>query len=678
MENVIARLKSANARIEQRDEVLREELLGRRDAVDFVQEGLAPTELMVLEGQPVDRTEFELETIVLRTGRPVLAILRNEAQLIFTDPESQVWKQRLQTAAAHLVSAAQAVGRIEVEGHSLAWLGTGWLVAPNVIVTNRHVAGEFGRRKGDGFVFKQAFAGGSMAASIDFLEEFGRTESATFAIEDILHIEDSSGPDLAFLKVTQVAGLNLATPIALSAEPAEEEMVAVIGYPARDSRIPDQPLMDQIFGDVYDKKRLAPGVVTRVEGSSILHDCSTLGGNSGSVVLSLGSGEAVGLHFAGRFLQANFAVASTVVARRLDEVSSRGTGRRPPLPPARKRPEVASPQSPAAGGAGMKVSYVFPLRVTIEVGEPYPDSSASPPAKLPGEADLVDDDEVFTEAVPADYRDREGYQADFLGDGAEVPLPRVTKGASDVLTYSDQGATKRVLPYEHFSVLMSRSRRMCRYSAVNIDGKRSKSKPRVGWRTDPRIPADAQIRKECYGDPPKFSRGHMTRREDPVWGTDGSATKGNADSMHVTNAVPQMQPFNAGIWLELENYALQNARKDDMKISVFTGPFLSSDDPVMFGVMIPLEFWKVIAFIHDETGELCATGYTMSQQDFLSEEEFVFGRHKTNQASIASIEERAGLSFGNLAELDPFEEEERVGGGGELTDLEQIQFVKRR
>ncbi len=167
----------------------------------------------------------------------------------------------------------------------------------------------------------------------------------------------------------------------------------------------------------------------------------------------------------------------------------------------------------------------------------------------------------------------------------------------------------------------------------------------------------------------------MTRREDPVWGPLQSASTANADSMHVTNAVPQMQPFNGGIWLELENYALQNARKDDMRISVFTGPFLTSGDPIRFGVKIPTEFWKVIAFIHDETGQLCATGYTMSQQDFLREEEFVFGRHKTAQRSIASIEQRTGLSFGPLAALDPIEDLEGVGS--ELTDVRQIRFIGR-
>ena len=227
------------------------------------------------------------------------------------------------------------------------------------------------------------------------------------------------------------------------------------------------------------------------------------------------------------------------------------------------------------------------------------------------------------------------------------------KNASEVLTFPWNGATGQELQYQHFSVVMSRTRRLCLFSAVNIDGKNPRRFKRPPWRLDPRIPAAQQIREECYGNEPMFSRGHMTRREDPIWGAEEEAALGNSDSMHVTNTVPQMQPFNAGIWLDLESYALDNAREDDMRISVFTGPFLLDDDPVRYGVRIPRSFWKVIAFIHDRTGKLCATGYTMSQEDFLRDEEFVFGQHKTYQTRIADIERRAGLSFGPLSALDP-------------------------
>jgi endonuclease G len=156
--------------------------------------------------------------------------------------------------------------------------------------------------------------------------------------------------------------------------------------------------------------------------------------------------------------------------------------------------------------------------------------------------------------------------------------------------------------------------------------------------------------------------------------------------MHVTNTTPQMQAFNAPIWLALEDYALQHAREDEMKISVFTGPYFADSDPEMYRVRIPIAFWKVIAFIHDRTGELCATGYEMNQEMTLQpEEEFVFGAFTSPQLGIAtqvpigSIEARSGISFGKLAAVDPLTgEEESLTGVAPvpLLALEQIRFVR--
>jgi hypothetical protein len=67
----------------------------------------------------------------------------------------------------------------------------------------------------------------------------------------------------------------------------------------------------------------------------------------------------------------------------------------------------------------------------------------------------------------------------------------------------------------------------------------------------------------------------------------------------------------------------------------------------------------------------------MSQEDFLRDEEFVFGRHKTAQTRIADIERRAGVSFGRLSKRDPFDDAEE-GVAGLLTEPSQIRFVSRR
>ena len=521
----------------------------------------------------------------------------------------------------------------------------------------------------------------AMRAKIDFLEEFDNNSSREFPLFKIVHIERGGGPDLAFLRIEPVNGQTLPRPVTLSSQAAQAgDPVAVIGYPARDPFFPDQVLMDRIFNHRYDKKRLAPGLITGKSSGRIFHDCSTLGGNSGGEVVSLKTGHALALHFAGTLFAKNHAVPVDVVASRLDEVlrpGSRG-GSQTAGGGAGEAPSLPSIVTPTNNPRVIEAT--IPIKIRIEIGDVIGSVLASvpitPPARHDVDADVPDDDLIeAAETRPEDYRDRDGYKPKFLGTNFKVPLPVLTKNRDDILKFTFDGKTLDVLNYQHFSVLMSNSRRMCRFSACNLDGKNSKKRARSGWLFDPRISKTAQIMKECYGNAPKFSRGHMTRREDPVWGSDADATLANSDSMHVTNTVPQIQIFNAGVWLRLEDYALQNARKDDMRICVFTGPFLASNDPIRFGVKIPISFWKVIAFVHDKTGELCATGYTMSQKSFIGEEEFVFGRHENNQRPIAEIEKRAGISFGPLADLDALKDQDE-STPMLLTHPNQIRYLK--
>jgi endonuclease G len=686
------RVRAALAEIERRDQRLAKELQAKRQdsEAQASARSLAPMLESFQESTEPVRPEFALETIVLRTGRPVLAVKKDEAQLVFTDADSEVWRERLKTAHDQLTPAIRAVGRIELENHPrLEWVGTGWLVRPEILVTNRHVANEFSRMEGNSFVFRTGLRGKTMGANVDFVEEFGRLDSSTFRLREVLHIEPESGPDVAFLAVEPLSGKALAHHIDLSDRAAQElQMVAAIGYPARDSRIPDQALMESIFGNVFDKKRLAPGQIIAGGSTTIEHDCSTLGGNSGSVLLDLKTGKALGIHFAGRFLEANFAVPATLIQDSLGRIGR--AAKRPEAPRSsdgnagasgsirlqKRPPEVTT----AMGDDSRGVTFIVPLRVTVDIGSPTREPQHPAPAQQPlsrptppkpAAVDDTSDEVVLTEAVPEDLAGRQGFDREFLG--FNVPLPKVVRDTSQILKFQSNGRQEQELRYRNFSVVMNRDRRLCFFSAVNVDGSRPQKIKRGAWRTDPRIPANAQIIHECYGNEPKFSRGHMTRREDPMWGNLEDAAQGNLDSMHVTNVVPQMQPFNAGIWLGLEEFALENARQDDMRICVFTGPFLLDSDPEKFGVRIPVSFWKVIAFIHDETGDLTATGYTMSQQDFLREEEFVFGQHETAQISIRSIEQQTGLSFGNLSSLDPLRDtDESIAGP--LTSFRQIRF----
>ncbi len=263
--------------------------------------------------------DMETESIVRRFGRPVLFI-QNDT---FETPQSEVWQERLGNARDAIEQTILAVGRVELREHpDFTWVGSAWLVANDIVVTNRHVAREFAQRNGENFVFKRNFQGRTMLARIDFAEEFNQPDQDEYRLTEPLYIEESEGYDIAFFRVQ--GGVPDAQPIPLSSSVNDGDHIITIGYPAKDSRIPDQSLMSSIYGDIYDVKRMAPGVVINEETYNdltfISHDCTTLGGNSGSVVLNLDGSGAVGLHFSGSYGKANYAVPAKVVAERLQSL----------------------------------------------------------------------------------------------------------------------------------------------------------------------------------------------------------------------------------------------------------------------------------------------------------------------------------------------------------------------
>jgi endonuclease G len=203
---------------------------------------------------------------------------------------------------------------------------------------------------------------------------------------------------------------------------------------------------------------------------------------------------------------------------------------------------------------------------------------------------------------------------------------------------------------------MSKSRKLPLVAAVNIDGRSSRRIPREGntWSIDKRIPVASQIDNVLYKNN-VFDRGHMVRREDPVWGTATIAAQANEDTFHYTNAAPQHEQLNQQTWLSLEDYVLDNARARDLKVSVFNGPIFRATDRVYRGVKIPEEYWKVAAVVNTDTGKLSATGYVLSQGALIHDltESWVYGEFRTYQVSLATIEQATGLDFGALKPFDP-------------------------
>lgn len=274
-----------------------------------------------------NKGRFGFEALILLSGRPVLRTVNGDLDL--EDPLASEWKNQLYLARrppSDLAQRIAAVGRIDV-GQSQA--GTGFVVGPGLVLTNRHVIQAFAEQKAG----TKAWSLGE-EVSIDFADTPNYFEPASrFRILRVvaagpepIHDEGPTGwtaLDAALLQVEIVnaAGRTLPSPIPLSASEsvlgALDELL-VVGYPARPETLPtldgniDEAVvvcLGELF-DQYGVRTVAPGKPqwrnARDRGWAFPHDATTLNGSSGSCVLSF-YGQAIGLHFGGQWRRANYA-----------------------------------------------------------------------------------------------------------------------------------------------------------------------------------------------------------------------------------------------------------------------------------------------------------------------------------------------------------------------------------
>jgi endonuclease G len=352
-------------------------------------------------------------------------------------------------------------------------------------------------------------------------------------------------------------------------------------------------------------------------------------------------------------------------------VMARWIGGTMPAGPAElARRNGASPGTVAGNGAG--ISIPLQLHLSLSYGaQSESGRDAGPPVPPPTGVDPGDGlEKVLAPPVDTDYANRKGYDPAFLGQ--PVPLPEV----SDLSLVSRLDDGDPVIPYEHFSLVMHKLRRLAVYTASNVDGREAKRRPepglytrkalfglkskndREGWITDPRIPRAHQLPEVFFDkDGGAFDKGHLVRREDVCWGgSRDQIVKANADSYHMTNCSPQIAAYNQasrdGLWGRLEDFVLAQVEAEQ-KFTVIAGPVLDSEDKVFEGrdlvgparVQIPKKFWKVV--VAEKGGELQAFAFVLEQslkEVPLSDEEFqITEEWEPFHVSIEDLEATLGI-----------------------------------
>lgn len=251
-----------------------------------------------------------LEAIVLTDGSRPSFLVRNGTVDLESSPAGN-WRAAIGGSADLLEQALPAVGRVNRADAPQGFEGTAFLVAPSLVMTNRHVLQGIADPMGDG---QWAFRAG---VNLDFGHEFLGTASvkprqfrsvrfASARYVDPNRPPDHGALDLVLIELEAAASEQVPLAIEASTDWAAPGLVTyLVGYPGNPNLAYPFSLLEKLFQQSFGYKRLAPGEVmlptVPVADWTVSHDATTLGGNSGSAVLVAGRETvAAALHYGGQ------------------------------------------------------------------------------------------------------------------------------------------------------------------------------------------------------------------------------------------------------------------------------------------------------------------------------------------------------------------------------------------
>ncbi len=193
---------------------------------------------------------------------------------------------------AAVVPLLSSIGRIDHpnRGH----IGTGFMVKPDLLATNRHVLDQL---SGGAGVLPDA--GAQVRFNVE--EQANEPASTKGRLLQVKAVHPTL--DIALFEIKMEEDRS---PLSFDLETVVEDghPIVVVGFPAESSG--SNPLFaDAIFRGLYGVKRGSLGEVMEPAAPVLYHDCTTLRGNSGSPVFSLLSHKVIGIHRSGMFTYRN-------------------------------------------------------------------------------------------------------------------------------------------------------------------------------------------------------------------------------------------------------------------------------------------------------------------------------------------------------------------------------------
>jgi len=269
--------------------------------------------------QAIDRSNvpndilFSAESIINEL-RPAIEINGGKYKRVRDAEWEDFNNDDLKALVARVAQATGCISRRQGEGV----VGTGFIAGPNLIVTNRHVAAELGGLDSN----RQFIWNSNTEAGINFLNERNRRRDDSSWFKFTRNVLFHPYFDIAIFEVASLSGDR--KPLALSAAPFDANSRSdafLLGYPTADTG-DDEEAQSRLLDGNPGIKRLQPGYLSAPKDilvggrqlTAIPHDSSTLGGSSGSPVVTI-DGKVVGVHFHGRLNDMNWAIPTAELVR---------------------------------------------------------------------------------------------------------------------------------------------------------------------------------------------------------------------------------------------------------------------------------------------------------------------------------------------------------------------------
>ena len=556
-------------------------------------------------------------------------------------------------------AASVARLRVRVADGSGEWFGTGFLVAPNLLMTNHHV-------------LPNPAAASLAVAEFNYQHDLNGVEflRRVYNLMPSALFFTDAGLDVTLVEVaprafdgTPLSEFGFLPLIARSGKSVDGEFVSMIQHPG------GQP--KQI--SIRDSQVLIPSPedVEEVDLEKFIHySTDSEPGSSGSPVFN-DQWQVLALHHRA---VPDYDAQHQRLARDGKTVWTKAMGEK-------EKGWVAN--------EGVRISAIYTMLGEQRFEEAAANAArerllrglATAPRIILAEVSPGTSDETVekqgADSAPDFFEEAGGYDVDFLS--RKIDLPKVTsqkdKSNLAVLIGTDKDVE---LKYTHFSVVFDAARRFARFTAVNINGNRlvRNSEVEKAWRRDAQIDIERQCDDDFYvqsvaKESVYFQRGHLVRRVDPSWGSEEESKRAVEDTFHFTNAAPHHARFNNVIWGNLEDYLLDKCDAGRKRMTIFTGPVFRPSDPATYGkkrpkgpYKVPVEYWKV-AIIQKTPKTIAAAAFKVGQQDQIAKligSERVFDGlqpytpeeliENNIQTTIEIIEEETGLDFGALKNFD--------------------------